>query len=101
MEPGKQAEKYYFAALPESAPAGRQHGDKRSPAPRPERSDRPAMSGGELRLYVWKGLPERHRNEVCTQIRKRCEAFISSLRLERSERQSDVDKLVSEVVAHL
>src|SRR5436190_20656636 len=101
MEPGKQRENYFFSAVPESAPGGRQPVDKASPLPRPERPSQPGMTGGELRLRVWQGLPERHRNEVCKQIRKRCEAFISSLRMERGERQPQVDQLVSEVVAHL
>ena len=96
---GKQPEEYFFAAAPESARPGRQHVG--APAPKPETSDPVGMTAGELRLYVWQGLPERHRNEVCRQIRKRCEVFISSLRVERSERESEIDKLVSEVVAHL
>lgn len=59
------------------------------------------MSGAELRLYAWSELLESHRNEVCRQIRSRCEAFISSLRVNRSQRRSEIDGLVSEVVAHL
>ena len=59
------------------------------------------MTGAQLRLYAWTELPERHRNEVCRQIRMRCEAFINSVRVERSQRRMEVDRLVSEVVAHL
>jgi hypothetical protein len=67
----------------------------------PGRSASLAMTGAELRLRAWSELPERHRNEVCNQIRKRCEAFMTSIRVERVERQSETDRLVSEVVAHL
>jgi len=59
------------------------------------------MTGSQLRLYAWNELPERHRNEACRQIRMRCEAFISAARVERNQRKSEIDKLVSEVVAHL
>jgi hypothetical protein len=59
------------------------------------------MSAGELLLRIWKELPERHRNAVCGQIRRRCEAFIALAQIERSERAAETDKLVSEVVAHL
>jgi hypothetical protein len=100
-ESGKPSEKYFFEAMPESDRSSRQRVDKRSPAQSHGQSDQLGMTGGELRLYVWAGLSERHRNEVCKQIRKRCEAVVSSLRVERSERQSEIDKLVSEVVAHL
>jgi hypothetical protein len=59
------------------------------------------MTGAELRLRAWSELPERHRDEVCRQIRNRCEAFVASIRVERIERKSEADRLVSEVVAHL
>jgi len=59
------------------------------------------MNGAQLRLYAWGQLPDRHRNEVCRQVRVRCEAFIGSVRVERGHRKTEVDRLVSEVVAHL
>src|SRR5262249_10798063 len=61
----------------------------------------PAMTAAELRLRAWTELPERHRDEVCRQIRRRCEAFVASIRVERIARKSEADGLVSEVVAHL
>lgn len=70
-------------------------------APPPGRSVPPGMTGAELRLYAWSELPEPHRNEVCRQIRMRCETFISTMRVDRRQRKSEVDKLFSEVVAHL
>ena len=59
------------------------------------------MSGSALRLAVWTELPEQRRREVCMQIRTRCEAFISSLRVEPGRRKYEVDQLLSEVVANL
>lgn len=59
------------------------------------------MTGAQVRLYAWTELPERHRNEVCRQIRARCEAFIGSMRVDRSQRGTETNRLVSEVVAHL
>ena len=59
------------------------------------------MTGAQLRLYAWTELPDPHRNEVCRQIRMRCEAFIGSVRVDRSRRRTEIDRLVSEVVAHL
>jgi hypothetical protein len=59
------------------------------------------MTGAQLRLYAWGQLPDRHRNEVCRQVRVRCETFIGSVRVERGHRKTEVDRLVSEVVAHL
>jgi hypothetical protein len=59
------------------------------------------MTGAQLRLYAWSQLPDRHRDEVCRQVRVRCEAFIGSVRVERGHRKTEIDRLVSEVVAHL
>ena len=59
------------------------------------------MTGAQVRLRAWTELPERHRDEVCRQIRLRCEAFVASIRVERVARKSEADALVSEVVAHL
>jgi hypothetical protein len=59
------------------------------------------MTGAEIRLSVWGQLPDRHRNEVCRQVRSRCEAYISSVRIDLSRRKAEIDQLVSEVVAHL
>jgi hypothetical protein len=59
------------------------------------------MTGAQLRLYAWSQLSDRHRNEVCRQVRMRCEAFIGSVRVERGQRKTEADRLVSEVVAHL
>jgi hypothetical protein len=91
---------YFFTAAPESAPPGRHSttGDSVEP---PGPSARRAMTAAELRLRAWSDLPERHRDEVCRQIRKRCEAFVASIRVEKIERKTEADGLVSEVVAHL
>ena len=59
------------------------------------------MTGSALRLAVWSELSERHRQEICMQIRARCDAFISSLCLDRRQRRSEIDELVSEVIANL
>jgi hypothetical protein len=59
------------------------------------------MSAGELRLALWSTLPERHRDEVCRQVRRRCEAFIAAAGVERSERGAASASLTSEVIAHL
>jgi hypothetical protein len=93
-------QKYFSDAAPESARAGRQS-TTGLPAQRPGQSDRPGTTAAELRLYVWSMLPERHRSEVCRQIRACCETFIASVRVDRSQRKSETDRLVSEVVAHL
>jgi hypothetical protein len=61
----------------------------------------PEVTGAEWRLYAWSELPESHRNEVCRQIRMRCETFISMVRVDRRQRKSEVDRLLSEVAAHL
>lgn len=99
-ESGKVPRGNFFADLPESARPGRQLLTG-SAAPAPGRMVPLGMTGAELRLSVWSELSERHRNEVCRQIRKRCETFIASIRLERHEREAEIDRLVSEVVAHL
>jgi|HubBroStandDraft_2_1064218.scaffolds.fasta_scaffold126240_1 hypothetical protein len=70
-------------------------------APRPGQPLTPGMTGAELRLYAWSELPESHRNEVCRQIRVRCESFISMVRVDRRQWRSEVDRLLSEVAAHL
>jgi hypothetical protein len=89
-----------FAGVPESGPPGRHSTTGESVQP-PGPPARPPMTGAELRLRAWTELPERHRDEVCRQIRRRCEAFVASIRLERIARKSEADGLVSEVVAHL
>jgi hypothetical protein len=91
---------YFFPAAPESAPPGRYSttGDSAEP---PGVSARCAMTAAELRLRAWSDLPERHRDELCRQIRKRCEAFVASMRVEKIERKTETHGLVSEVVAHL
>ena len=90
----------FFAGVPESGSPGRQPttGESVRPLGPPAR---PPMSAAELRLRAWTELPERHRDEVCRQIRRRCEAFVASIRVERIARKSEADGLVSEVVAHL
>src|SRR5262249_6877562 len=90
----------FFAGVPESGPPGRHSTTDDSVEP-PGPPARRAMTAAELRLRAWTELPERHRDEVCRQIRKRCESFVASLRVERAARQSEADGLVSEVVAHL
>jgi hypothetical protein len=91
---------YFFTAAPGSAPPGRHSttGDSAEPPGLPARR---AMTAAELRLRAWSDLPERHRDELCRQIRKRCEAFVASMRVEKIERKTETDGLVSEVVAHL
>jgi hypothetical protein len=59
------------------------------------------MTAGELRLALWSTLPERHRDEICRQVRRRCEAFVASAGVERSERGAAAASLMSEVIAHL
>ena len=99
-ESGKLRPRFFSNAAPGSAGLGRQsHAqlDAQRPGP-PEWS---ATTGAQSRLYAWTELPDRHRNEVCRQIRKRCEAFIRSVRVDRSWRRTEIDRLVSEVAAHL
>jgi hypothetical protein len=90
----------FFPRVPESGAPGRHSttGDSVEPPGPPAR---PAMTAAELRLRAWTELPERHRDEVCRQIRRRCEAFVSAIRVERTARKAEADGLVSEVVAHL
>jgi hypothetical protein len=88
----------FFAGVPESGPPGRHLTTGESVQPP---GPRPVMTAAELRLRAWTELPERHRDEVCRQIRGRCEAFVASIRVERIARKSEADGLVSEVVAHL
>jgi hypothetical protein len=95
-----QQNKFFSGASPESGSGIRQSSTD-LPAQRSGPPAQPAMSAAELRLYVWSELPERHRNEVCRQIRIRCDSFISSLRVDRRERKTEIDRLLSEVVAHL
>jgi hypothetical protein len=98
---GEEQKKSFF---PESTPeSGRtiRQSNTGTAAPPPEQSVPPGMTGAELRLYAWSELSERHQNEVCRQIRMRCETFIATLRIDRRQRKSEVDKLFSEVVAHL
>jgi hypothetical protein len=98
---GEEQRKSFF---PESTPeSGRpiRHANTGTAVPPPGQSFAPGVTGAELRLYAWSELPELHRNEVCRQIRMRCETFISTMRVDRRQRKSEVDKLVSEVVAHL
>jgi len=99
-ESGQTQKQYFFPAVPESAPAGRPSTTDDSVEP-PGLPARPAMSAAELRLRAWSDLPEQHRNELCRQIRRRCEAFVASARVEKVERKQEADGLVSEVVAHL
>jgi|SRR5581483_8423435 len=99
-ESGKLPLRFFSNAAPESVRFGRPsvaQSDAQRPAP-PEWSK---MTGAQLRLYAWTELPDSHRNEVCRQIRMRCEAFIGSVRVDRSQRRTEIDRLVSEVVAHL
>jgi hypothetical protein len=99
MHDSGQIESQIFSAgVPESGPPGRHLTTGESVQPP---GPRPAMTAAELRLRAWTELPERHRDEVCRQIRGRCEAFVASIRVERIARKSEADGLVSEVVAHL
>jgi hypothetical protein len=90
----------FFPRVPESSAPGRQSTTGDSVRP-PESLTRPAMTPAALRLRAWTEMPERHRDEVCRQIRRRCEAFVASIRVERTARKAEADGLVSEVVAHL
>jgi len=100
-ESGETQKRTFFSeAAPESGRSGRLAGTD-SAASGAGQSDPVGMTGAELRLYAWRELPERHRDEVCRQVRMRCETFIATVRVDRSQRKSEVDKLVSEVVAHL
>jgi hypothetical protein len=92
--------KYFSNATPDSERSGRQS-NTRSSAPRFGQPNYSGMTAAQFRLYVWSGLPERHRNEACRQIRRRCKTFISSIRVGSGERKPEIDRLVSEVVAHL
>jgi hypothetical protein len=93
--------RFFSEAAPESVRLGRQT-DAQTPVQEGPRSPEwAAMTGSQLRLYAWSELPDRHRNEVCRQIRLRCEVFIGSVRVDRGQRKTEVDRLVSEVVAHL
>lgn len=98
---GNEKKKSLFSdSTPESDRTSRQSGTG-SAARQPGGSVPLEMSAAELRLQAWSELPERHRNEVCMQIRMRCETFISTVRVDRGQRKSEIDKLFSEVVAHL
>src|SRR5690242_3544772 len=96
-ETGQTQNHYFFPAVPESGAPGRQSTTGESVRP-PGLPARPAMTPAELRLRAWTELPERHRDEVCRQIRRRCEAFVASIRVERTARKAEADGLVSEVV---
>ena len=96
----KQKNSFFPGSIPESGRTIR-HPNTGAAAPPPGQSVPPGMTGAELRLYAWSELPQPHRNEVCRQVRVRCETFISTVRVDRRQRRSEVDKLVSEVVAHL
>ena len=90
----------FFPRVPESGTPGRQSTTDES-VRLAESLARPAMTPAALRLRAWTEMPERHRDEVCRQIRRRCEAFVASIRVERTARKAEADGLVSEVVAHL
>jgi hypothetical protein len=99
-EAGNLPSRFISESTPESVFLGRQS-HAREAAQRAGPSDWARMTGAQLRLYAWSELPDRHRNEVCRQIRIRCEAFIGSVRVERGQRKTEIDRLISEVVAHL
>jgi hypothetical protein len=99
-ESGKTKTRFFSQAAPESGRSVR-HSRTDVRGQRPGPPEWSGMTGAQLRLSAWSELPDRHRNEVCRQIRMRCEAFINSVRIERSLRGGETDRLVSEVVAHL
>jgi hypothetical protein len=99
-ESGKLRPRFFSNAVPGSARLGRQS-HARLDAQRSGPPEWSAMTGAQLRLFAWTELPDGHRNEVCRQIRMRCEAFINSVRVDRNRRKTEIDRLVSEVVAHL
>ena len=94
-----QRNKFFATAMPESTgPIRHPVTDASQP---PAGRSKPAVSPAELRLKLWSELPDRHRDEVCRQMRSRCEGFIASARVDRREQRSETDKLLSEVIAHL
>src|ERR1043166_573237 len=97
---GQAQRNFLPEGVPESGSASRHSstGESVQPSGPPAR---PAISAAQLRLRAWTELPERHRDEVCRQIRRRCEAFVASIRVESIARKSEADGLGSEVVAHL
>ena len=97
---GRLPIRFFSNSAPESVGLGRQS-RAHLPARQSGSTEWVRMTGAQLRLYAWGQLPDRHRNEVCRQVRVRCEAFIGSVRVERGHRKTEVDRLVSEVVAHL
>src|SRR5262249_24286993 len=99
-DPGQIESQNFFPRVPESGAPGRQSTTGDSVRPPPSLAC-PAMTPAALRLRAWTEMPERHRDEVCGQIRRRCEAFVASIRVERTARKAEADGLVSEVVAHL
>lgn len=96
----QKGESFFPGSAPESDRPSRQSGTGSAPR-EPQGSVPQGLSAAELRLYAWNELPDRHRNEVCRQIRMRCETFISMSRVDRRQRKAEVDGLFSEVVAHL
>jgi hypothetical protein len=99
-ESGRLPIRFFSDSAPESVGLGRQS-RAHLPAQQSGSRELARMTGAQLRLSAWGQLPDRHRNEVCRQVRLRCEAFIGSVRVERGHRKTEVDRLVSEVVAHL
>ncbi len=99
-ESGHLPIRFFSDSAPESVGLGRQS-RARLPAQQSGLTELARMTGAQLRLYAWSQLPDRHRDEVCRLVRVRCEAFIGSVRVERGHRKTEVDRLVSEVVAHL
>lgn len=99
-ESGRLPIRFFSDSAPESVRLGRQS-RAHLPAQQSGSTEWARMTGAQWRLSAWGQLPDRHRNEVCRQVRVRCEAFIGSVRVERGHRKTEIDRLVSEVVAHL
>jgi hypothetical protein len=94
IKDGKTAQKFFAGGMPVSPDAIRQmHAEQAASDPR--------MTRAELLLTVWNDLPDRHRDELCRQIRQRCEVFIASAGVKRNESRNEIDSLFSEVVANI
>jgi hypothetical protein len=94
VKDGKAAPEIFSDGTAESSGAGRHFNAESG-------FGRPGVTRAEVLLTVWNDLPSGHRDELCRQIRKRCEAFVSSIGVQKDDRQNEADILFSEVVANI
>ena len=94
VKDGKVAQETFSDGMPESLGSIR-HDHAESGLGRPK------ITRAEILLTVWNELPSGHREELCRQIRKKCEAFISSIGVHRDDRKNETDSLFSEVIANI